>query len=73
MEDAIHTIDRLTVATVLLLCIAAFSVGFSLGMKIALNKIESFQSRLKHLESDALWLRVRGTMDDETVSQEHDV
>lgn len=45
MEDAIQTIDRLTVVLVLVLCIAAFSVGFSLGMKIAINTIESFQSR----------------------------
>lgn len=57
LEDAIHTIDRLTIATILLLCCAAFSLGFSVGMKIALNKIDSFQSRLKHLEGDALWRR----------------
>lgn len=37
MEDTIHTIDRLTVATVLLLCMAAFSVGFSLGNAIRLR------------------------------------
>lgn len=66
MEDAIHTIDRLTVVTVLLLCLAAFSVGFScgvLGMKIVTNKIESFRNHLAGLRAT----------DEEPVNQERDI